>query len=59
MKGFRQASQAMDVFIFETREEDKQKKIRKDLCEDGEETAGRKLHFQTGGFTPFSDRRAQ
>jgi hypothetical protein len=54
-----QAWQVSDAFIFEGTEEDKTKKRRKDFCAKVKKTDRKKMHFQTGTFTPFSARRRQ
>ena len=59
MKEVPQTRQATEAFIFEGTEEDKLKKIRKDLFEVCEEKAPRRPHFQTALFTPFPDCRSQ
>ena len=57
MKGFLQASQNLEIFIFEATEEDREKKIRKDISANRKKTEANNTQFQTGSFTPFSDRR--
>jgi len=41
--------------MFEAKEEDRWKKRRKVFCAKLKKTERKKIQFQIGGFTPFSD----
>jgi hypothetical protein len=53
MKGFRQAWQATDEFIFEPREEDEAKKIRKDFSEKWRRKSRKNTAFSNRRFHPI------